>query len=405
VTWDYDLVPAAIAEAAEYPGSKEHLTFRQITHDDRIDYFAGYSNMQLGRIKNLYLKWARFKGPLSSECQELNRLFSQCVDAYKVKIPDRLVEGANHSTLESEPFVLDVLHEAAKAHVEKKQTKIKLTEDLPSIDILESLVEYPNLFSQFELARIALQWCQLHGGHFEDFIGLFDPTSMSSEERAWVMSNLPPRKAFPSFLMNDLLHSDILQRHELEKFGLHNPKIRWRCVFNSQQERLAALLDVAERMFPRFTKKLLLFQVNERLSIAVYLPQKLQALDESAIKQSARLFAFSHLQRADHAPRNMVPSKHDSTLYYDHNTFQLFEGKRGNTFIFIARAPNDDSKYRAIKAPGARARAREHTIQDGVNREWTVSVALQKFSGKLANYVGRLNREGMSNAVCTMAGR
>lgn len=54
-----DLIPALTAEAAEYPPARESISFKAITHEDRIDYFAQSSSMQLGRIKNLYLRWAR----------------------------------------------------------------------------------------------------------------------------------------------------------------------------------------------------------------------------------------------------------------------------------------------------------------------------------------------------------
>ena len=115
--------------------------------------------------------------------------------------------------------------------------------------------------------------------------------------------------------------------------------------------------------------------------------------------QCGRLFAFPHSQGTDQALRNVVPSKHNSILYYDHNTFQLFEGKRRNTFVFLTRAPNDDSKYRSIQGRGSQARAREQTVQEGVNHEWVISIALNKFGGILARHVGRLNRESISGAV------
>lgn len=77
--WDGDLVPAAVAQPADYPAPKESIQFAKITTSDRIDYFARSSSMQLGQIKNPYLKWAQLKGPSSSQCQELNKLFSQRV--------------------------------------------------------------------------------------------------------------------------------------------------------------------------------------------------------------------------------------------------------------------------------------------------------------------------------------
>src|SRR5215471_10648226 len=68
VCWDPDLVPAILSEPAQYPGAKEPLKFSEITDSDRLEYFARYTNASLGRVKNLYLDWARLKGPMSSEC-------------------------------------------------------------------------------------------------------------------------------------------------------------------------------------------------------------------------------------------------------------------------------------------------------------------------------------------------
>ncbi len=393
-----DLIPGSVAEAAEYPPARESISFKAITHEDRIDYFAQYSNTQLGRIKNLYLRWARARGPLSSECQELNRLFSQCVDAYKVKIPDRLLE-VPPDFQPSEAFILDVLHKASSDFIRERRVKVS-THSLPSIEVLEGLLEQPYLLSQFELARMTLRWCQMNHADFEEFFPFFDPLSMSSEERAWLLTHLPTRPETPSVVMNDLLHSDVLQPYELQRFDLQDPRMRWRCVFNSRHERLASLLNTAERTFPFFTRKLLLLQVHDRFSIAIYLPRKIESMDEFTIERSGRLFAFPH-QKADQVPRASVPSRHNSILYYDHNTFQLFEGKRANTFVYITRAPNDDGRYRSIKGSGARARVREQTIQEEVNREWIVSVALNKFSATLARSVGPLHREGISHAVST----
>jgi regulator of nonsense transcripts 1 len=75
VTWDADIIPKTMSEPALYPGVREPVSFTKITDDDRARYFARYSNISLSHIKNLYMKWARLNGSMSSECQQLNRLF------------------------------------------------------------------------------------------------------------------------------------------------------------------------------------------------------------------------------------------------------------------------------------------------------------------------------------------
>lgn len=46
----------------------------------------------MGRAASLHAKWVRCKpeGAMSRECQELNALYSQCVDGAIIKIPERL---------------------------------------------------------------------------------------------------------------------------------------------------------------------------------------------------------------------------------------------------------------------------------------------------------------------------
>ena len=49
---------------------------------------------------------------MCDECQELNALYSLCVDGGSVRIPDRLEKIPERK--DGEPFVLDVLHKAAE---------------------------------------------------------------------------------------------------------------------------------------------------------------------------------------------------------------------------------------------------------------------------------------------------
>ena len=81
-----------MAQPAQYPGGKELVTFGQVTGDARAEYFARYTNASLGQVKNLYMKWARLGNAMRPECQQLNRLFSQCVDGNHIRIPENFKE-------------------------------------------------------------------------------------------------------------------------------------------------------------------------------------------------------------------------------------------------------------------------------------------------------------------------
>ena len=118
--WDPDLVPSKLSHPARYQGGKEPVTLRPITDDDRLQYFTRYTNASLGRVKNLYLDWAREKGPMSGECQKLNHLFSMSVDGNRIKIPKQLENPAKPG---NGPLFLDILHEAETKDVVVRQRK------------------------------------------------------------------------------------------------------------------------------------------------------------------------------------------------------------------------------------------------------------------------------------------
>ena len=397
VTWDSDIIPNTISEAAEYPGGRESIQFAPITSHDRIDYFARSSSMQLGQIKNLYLRWARIKGPLSSHCQELNRLFSQSVDASRVKVPDRLINLPESKELH-EPFVLDFLHELAQAEI-STYTKSSPVSESASEDELFTILTEPSNLSQFELAKITHRWCEKNKATFNNFWRYFDHTKLSTEERAWFGSLLPDTAAYREVLGNDLMNSDILTSGELTALGLQRAELRWRCVFRASEDRLANLLDSMEKTFPHVVRKLLVLRIHDRLTVALYLPKTMQPSDEFPLGNAGRLFAIPHQKYELRKPRIVVPTKHNARFIYHHGGFQLFDGTRGNTFVFFTSGPKDDSEYRNVEGQGRKARARDLTIQSGINHEWRASIALNKFSQSLATHIGRLHREGIVDAV------
>ncbi len=90
VCWDKDFVPSAASQAASYHGARKPPFFKPITDDDRLVYFAKHNSASLDRAENLYLDWARVTGLMSPQCQELNRMFSTCVDGNRIKIPPKL---------------------------------------------------------------------------------------------------------------------------------------------------------------------------------------------------------------------------------------------------------------------------------------------------------------------------
>lgn len=183
VTWDPDIIPRRLAPAAEYPGVKEKAHFGMIAGDDQAEFFAKSNNTSLGRVKNLYLKWARIKGPLSEECQQLNRLFSQCVDGNRIRVPQALEDPSEAST-ETHPFILDILHASARAIIDIALEKdFDYEEDTYGVvDLLAHRNELA--MSESELIQLVLRACVKEGCNFSEYAPHFNyAVSTSSCER------------------------------------------------------------------------------------------------------------------------------------------------------------------------------------------------------------------------------
>ena len=158
-------MPNTVSEPAEYLGGSEIAVFRPITDDDRAEYFARYSNASLGRVKNLYVAWARAGNAMSPQCQQLNRLFSQCVDGNRIKVPQALEDPPEPLSAAS-PFILDTMHAASTQFIEAISTGLQNSlceygDD--SLDVLNLLLSKDRVaLSEFEL----LQMVRIAGHQF-----------------------------------------------------------------------------------------------------------------------------------------------------------------------------------------------------------------------------------------------
>ena len=398
VTWDQDIIPSLVSQPAAYPGIKEPITFNQITDDDRADFFAKYNNASLGRVKNLYLKWARLRGPLSPECQQLNRLFSQCVDGNRIRVPPNL-EDPPEPQETSEQFILDLLHNASKEAIEAINDKDVSCMDYP-VDAMGLLLSRDELaISEFELVQLTLLWCDRNEADFTDLAQFFNFSALSDEQHSWLLNQLPPLEGTPSLIRNGLLQSQLVEPTELRRFRLDHPSLHWKPVFNSNTDRMGRFLDNACRCMELFHKKLIILRADERLTLAIYVPQKITKASEVQVDASVRIFAFPRSQGSQSVSYRVMPTKVNYRLYCDDSVFQLYELKRGNTFVYLTRGPSDESSFRNIKSPGDRRRQKQLTLEDGANFDCRISVALQKISKSIQTHVGKMNRAGVLAAV------
>lgn len=404
VTWDPDIIPSTISQAAHYPGVREPIRFTAITDDDRLVYFAKYTNASLGRVKNLYLKWARATNAMHPECQELNRLFSQCVDGNRIKDSQLAkFEKAPTPAEDAPPFVLDELHEAAKELIGKQKHMMRgHTNNLEgySLDGIQLLLCRDDIaVSEAELIRMAVRWCRRTNTSFYYLMHMFDLNSLSSEEKAWVLAQVPAYSDAPGLVLNALCSSSLLTEAELKHFHLNYPGMHWKRIFTSEQDRLATFMEATSRSLELFHKKMIIFRPDERLTLAMYVPQKITPADDFVVGNKVRLFAFPHSQGRETQSRLSLPTKKEYRLFCDETTLQLFEGQRSNTWIYIGRGGSNNSSYRNAPRVQDRRKGRQETLENGTNFDYRASIALDKFSKNLQSHMGRLHRQGISAAV------
>ncbi|KAL1647121.1 hypothetical protein SLS58_002892 [Diplodia intermedia] len=397
VCWDKDLIPAVVSEPAEYPGPKEPIAFRPITEDDRIEYFAQYSNISLGRVKNLFLAWARLHSPLSPECQQLNRLFSLSVDGNRIKIPQDL-QDPPRGPVPSPGLIVDRLHTQAKDTIQQRLPAPIMYADC-SFDAVELISSRDDVaVSEIELISLTLNWCLLRKVEFTCFLPFFDLNKLTDEQKVWVLSRVPPTLESASLVMNSLNQSNLLQPQELHRFGLQHPGIRWKRVFDSSIDRLDTLLQRTSRTLELFHKKLVVLRIDERLSIGIYIPQKIEKSTDVQVDGSVRVFTFPHSKEDSNAARRVIPTKVNYRLFCDENTLQLYENKRAQTWIFLTRGASDDSTYRNIKDRGDRRRVKQASVDAGPNYECRASIDLARTGKDIQKHMGRINRTGIAAA-------
>lgn len=398
VCWDPDLIPSSVAEPAEYPGGKEPVSFGGITDEDRINYFAGYTSASLGQVKNLFLDWARLKGPMSSECQQLNRLFSQCVDGNRIKVPDFLKDPPKPDSA-TRPFILDVLHDSSKFINESKIIEDIGLDDYP-FDAMQLLLSRDHLsLSEFEIIRLTIKWCHNNSEDFAQWASFFDFTALSDEEKAWTLAKLPTSPATPSLVLNGLMQSSILTSADVSHFRLHYPALRWKRVFDSNLDRIGTFLDRTSNALELFHKKLIVLRLDERLAIAIYVPNKVERHLECQVDDSVRVFAFPQSQGSQSSQYRVMPTKVNYRLFSDGSVFQLYNNRRADTWVFLTHGPSDDSSYRNEPSKGNQRRQKQKTVDDGVNSECRASIALNKISSIIQKHVGRVNRQAITGAV------
>jgi hypothetical protein len=148
-----------------------------------------------------------------------------------------------------------------------------------------------------------------------------------------------------------------------------------------------------------FHKKLVVLSVDERLSVAIYIPRKIARATEVQVGSSVRVLAFPHSQGSQSPNYLARPTNSNYRLYCDEYVFQLYDRHRKNTWVFLKASYGDDSFYRNEKSRGDKSRKREQTIENRANFDCKASIALDKIDRRIQRYVGKVHQNGILNAM------
>lgn len=236
-----------------------------------------------------------------------------------------------------------------------------------------------------------------------DYLQLFDLNALTDEEKAWTLAYLPFSKELPSLLMNGLLQSSLVTPQELSSFKLDHQVLRWKRVFDGNVDRMGMFFDRVATVLESFHKKIIFLRIDERLTLAIYVPTKLEPEKECHIDAAVRVFAFPQSQGSESVNYKVVPTKVNYRIYFDRHCFPLYNNKRANTWIFLNRGPTNDTSFRNAHTNQDYRRGKQTTLVDGENFECRASAALNQISGAIQKQVGRVRSAGVLNAVSALA--
>jgi len=149
------------------------------------------SSISLGKAASLHWKWVRCTegGAMSQECQELNALYSQCVDGAMIRIPDRLRTPREPSG----PFIVDTMLAKAREFAQEwlstedniKAQSDKFTEE-QTISILLSSKQLS--MSEFQTLQLALKISKRSSTDLRPYYPLMNFSALNSNEKHEICS-------------------------------------------------------------------------------------------------------------------------------------------------------------------------------------------------------------------------
>jgi hypothetical protein len=140
----------------------------------------------MGRAARLHAQWVRAKpeGAMSKECQELNALYSQCVDGAIIKIPDRL----RTPPTPSEPFIVDIMLNESKAFAQDwlgiRGITTKSMDPTADEEVLAALLTSDRVtLTEFQTLQLAWRIARRSSINIKPYIPMMNFGSLSPSEK------------------------------------------------------------------------------------------------------------------------------------------------------------------------------------------------------------------------------
>ena len=355
VCWDEELVPKKGTEPSQYPAAKPAKRPNP-TQDDFLKYFAKYSNAVVGKLDNLFDKWADSKGINSAECKIVAALFSRAIDAAKtgekVKIPPHILQAPTKDE-KNEEFVWQKLYQGAMLFESDQMIENVVTgklEDFEEEDMLALLSNQESRLSEYRLFRYLYKWCLQPNKErcIEEYIHLIDFSRFSWEQCTRLPADIP--KADLESLLNPLHQSRILSRDDIETIKVtRGHKKHWRLLYRTEGEELS--WKVLHNILISFLEKLLVFKfllgdIQWVISLAMSVPLNLcevLTLDEG--ENVAQAFCSVHVQSSE---RHFLQLNAGYSFALDGRRLDIYTGKKQNTFICLKEDENDRAPIMSV---------------------------------------------------------
>jgi hypothetical protein len=226
------------------------------------------ASSSLARVAALHQKWIKCRpdGALSVECQELNALHSQSVDGGKIVIPERL----SNPPETTEPFILDLLAEAAKAFSERFLESLPVYDvarDLPRDDAMQYIRQLlrgeRRAFSEFEMFNMVVAIARKREIDLRPMLPYLNLGALTVQQKYTVSSTLKLSQEEDRYIWNSLFWSDILTERDLDQRKL-NARIPLQRFYSSNKSGLRTFWQYLKMCLEDFTRKILVLKVKSQ---------------------------------------------------------------------------------------------------------------------------------------------